>query len=106
MEEIKITKDNFKEEILDKNDLVLAEFYSNFCVPCKMLSGILDKVEESESANVKIVRYEIDENTELAKSCGVLSVPTMVIYKNGVEAEKINGFRNYNVLVETLKKYY
>jgi len=45
MEEIKITKDNFKEEILDKNDLVLAEFYSNFCVPCKMLSGILDKVE-------------------------------------------------------------
>ena len=67
---------NFKELI---NEKVLVDFYANWCGPCKMLSPVLEKV----SSEVKVLKVNVDENPELAREYGVMSIPTLVFFKNG-----------------------
>lgn len=101
MEELEITEKNFKEEVLSKEKYVLLEFYGTWCMPCKMEAKILDKVEE-EHKDVKVVRLDIDKNMSLAKEYGVMTVPTMLYFKDEFECEKTVGFRQFNQINEII----
>lgn len=107
MEENKLKLDNetFKKEYLNNNTLVLLEFYGTWCMPCKMEAGILDKIEEAHKDDVKVIRLDSDINIDMAKEYSAMTVPTMVLFKNGFECEKMVGFRQFKQIDEIIKKY-
>jgi thioredoxin 1 len=77
-----ITDKDFKQEVLDSNQLVLIDFWAPWCGPCKMLGPILEDLAQ-EVSNVKIVKINIDENLEVPSQLGIRSIPTMMLYKGG-----------------------
>lgn len=84
-------------ENLINDDLVLVDFFATWCGPCRMLSTVLDNVSSRD--NLKIVKMDVDQNMSLAKTYGVMSVPTLVLFKNGKEVAKTTGFMNEEELI-------
>lgn len=79
---ITITKDNFEAEVLRSDKTVLLDFWATWCGPCRMLSPIVDEVAE-ERPDVKVGKVNVDEQPELAGQFGVISIPTLLVFKNG-----------------------
>lgn len=98
-----LTKQQF-DELIKGEDLVLLEFYGTWCMPCKMVTKILDRIKE-ERSDFKLVMLDIDKNMNLAKEFAVLTVPSFLILKNGVQVEKMVGFRQYNQINDALNKH-
>ena len=86
---------NFDELIQEK---VLVDFYANWCGPCKMLSPILEKLEE-----IKVLKVNVDENPELARKYGVMSIPCLILFDKGKELKRNVGFIPENKLKEFIK---
>lgn len=102
---MKIINKNEFENIIKENKPTLVDFFATWCGPCKMLSPILEKVEEESNGEYNIVKVDIDESYDLAKKFGIMSVPTMIIFKNGEEVEKLIGLRQKNQIEEIIKKH-
>lgn len=86
---------NFDELIQEK---ILVDFYANWCGPCKMLSPILEKLEE-----VKVLKVNVDENPELARKYGIMSIPCLILFDKGMELKRNVGFIPENKLKEWIK---
>ena len=85
-----VTKDTFNKEIEEAKETVLVDFWAAWCMPCKMLSPAVDPIAE-ERADVKVCKINIDEEPELAIRFGVMSIPTLIIFKDGEVANKSVG---------------
>ncbi len=90
---IHINTENFKEAALESEKPVLVDFFATWCGPCKMLSPILDQVEQEMGEKVVIAKVDIDESMDLAKEYGIMGVPTLILFKNGAEVTRVSGFR-------------
>lgn len=88
MSVLHVDETNFNSVIND--DLVLVDFFATWCGPCRMLAPVLDEL--SEDRNIKIVKVDIDESRTLAKQFGIMSVPTLVLFKNGNKVAQNSGF--------------
>jgi len=89
--EIQVTKDNFKQEVLDSSVPVLVDFGAAWCMPCKMMDPVLEKVAEDFSGKVKIAKINVDEEQELASQHNIVSIPTMLVFKGGEIVDKKVG---------------
>lgn len=103
MSVLKITGDNFQEEVLKSNKLVLIDFYADWCGPCRMMAPIIDQIAEEMSDKIKVGKVNVDENQELAMKYGVMSIPTIVIIENGKVKNTLVGVRDKNEIKEILK---
>ena len=103
MSVLKITGDNFQEEVLKSNKPVLIDFYADWCGPCRMMSPIIDKIAEEMLDEIKVGKVNVDENQELAMEYGVMSIPTIVIIENGKVKNTLVGVRDKNEIKEMLK---
>lgn len=92
MSVIKITSDNFQQEVMQSDKPVLVDFFATWCGPCQMLSPIVDEVAE-EVTDKKVCKIDIDESPELAQKFGVMSVPTLILFKDGEVVKKESGAR-------------
>ena len=92
MEIIKLTKDNFEQEVLKSEKPVLVDFYADWCGPCQMLSPIVDEVAE-ERDDIKVGKINVDEQMELAMRFQVSSIPMLVVFKDGKAVAKSAGYR-------------
>ena len=90
MSVLNVTKDNFEQEVLACDKTVLVDFYADWCGPCRMVSPIVDEIAE-EHAEYKIVKVNVDNEPELAQKYGVMSIPTLIVFKNGKLAEQSTG---------------
>ena len=81
-----ITKDNFKAEVLDYKGTVLVDFWADWCGPCRMLSPIVDEVA-TENPGIKVGKINVDEQQELSAQFGIMSIPTLLVFRDG---KKIN----------------
>ena len=90
MSVININKNNFRNEVLDSEKPVLLDFWAPWCGPCRMVSPIVDEIA-SERGDIKVGKVNVDEQPELAAQFGVMSIPTLVVMKNGKLANKTVG---------------
>ena len=101
MSVLKITEDNFEEEVLESKKTVILDFYADWCMPCKMQSPIIDQIEE-ERQDIKVGKINIDENQELAEKYGIMSIPTILIMKNGEIANQFVGVTSKEKIEQSL----
>ncbi|MGN0473601.1 MAG: thioredoxin [Acutalibacteraceae bacterium] len=87
----RVSLENFEAEVLQDSKAVLADFYSDSCVPCKRMSPILADIEEDYADNLKVVKININFDGELAEKYDVQAVPTLIFFKNGAEAARLVG---------------
>ena len=98
----KIAKDVFTEKIKNEEQLVIVDFYADWCGPCKMLAPILDELSEENKGTVEVYKINVDEEPELAKQYGVASIPTILSFKSGNEHKRVVGVRDKDTLLEEL----
>ena len=98
---VDINNSNFEKEVLNEKGFVIVDFFGTWCMPCKFLMPILHKIEEEKK--IKLAKVDIDENEELVKKFGIVSVPTLKIYKDGKEIDTIVGLVSEEAILERLK---
>ena len=87
----KYTKDNFNREVLDSEVPVLVDFYADWCGPCKMMSPVVEKIARDYSGKAKVGKVNVDEQQELARQFGIMSIPSFVFIKNGKKVDQAIG---------------
>ncbi|PKM46350.1 MAG: thioredoxin [Firmicutes bacterium HGW-Firmicutes-8] len=100
-----LTKDNFKNDILDAAGPALVDFWAPWCSPCRMIAPVIDEMAAEYAGKVKIGKVNVDENREVAVEYGVMSIPTLVLFKGGQVVDKVVGFKSKNDLKALLDKY-
>ncbi len=99
-----VTDANF-EETIKKNKLVFVDFWANWCGPCRALAPIVVELAKEYSGKILIGKLDVDENSVTAQRFQVYSIPTMIIFKNGSEAERLVGLCPKNRITESLNKH-
>lgn len=99
-----VTDQNFSTET--GSGLVLADFWAPWCGPCKMIAPVLQELDSEIGDKVKIVKLDVDENQETAAKYGVMSIPTLLIMKDGEVVDKVVGFQPKEALEERLKSQF
>ncbi|MGI6239070.1 MAG: thioredoxin [Christensenellales bacterium] len=92
MKTVNITRENFQKEVMESDKPVLIDFWASWCGPCRMVSPILDALA-AERPDVKIAKVNVDEQQELAGAFEVMSIPTLVVVKNGKVVNRASGAR-------------
>ena len=95
------TNDNFAG-LLESDKLVVVDFWATWCGPCRMLTPILDEVEEEMAGKLEVVKVNVDDADEIAAQFRIMSIPTLLFFKNGQLVDKTVGAMPKNVLVERI----
>lgn len=99
---IDLTKENFQAEITESDKPVLVDFWAVWCGPCQMMAPILHELE-TEMPDVQIGKVNVDEQMDLARQFRVVSIPTLIIFKNGQEVQRMVGVTSKEELKDALK---
>ena len=83
--------DEFQREVLQADVPVIVDFWAPWCGPCRVVAPVLEEIAEERSENLRIVKLNIDENQQTAMKFQILAIPTMVLFRNGQEAHRIQG---------------
>lgn len=102
MEPIIINTENFENDVKKNDKIVLVDFYATWCGPCKMLAPVLEQVADEVKEKAVIGKLDIDESLDIAKEFNVMSVPTMILFKDGKEVDRIVGLRQKAQILEAI----
>ena len=92
MSAISVSKNNFNQEVLNSDKPVLMDFWAPWCGPCRMVVPLVEEIAK-ERSDIKVVKINVDEEQELAMQFGVMSIPTLVVMKNGKIVNQVTGAR-------------
>lgn len=101
---VNTNENNFQEEVLDTAKPVLVDFWAPWCGYCTRLAPLLDELAEEMQDQIKVAKVNVDENRSLAQKYGVMSLPTMIVFKDGDQLEKITGYMPKPNIVAKLEK--
>lgn len=101
---IEITNDTFQESVLKAETPVVVDFWASWCGPCRMVAPIMEELADDFEGRIKVAKVNVDDQGELAAQFRIMSIPTILIFKNGQIAEKIVGARSKGEFVELIEK--
>ena len=101
MSAIIINKNNFQNEIMDSEKTVLLDFWAPWCAPCRMVVPIIEEIA-GERPDIRVGKINVDEQPELTSKFGIMSIPTLVVMKNGKIVQQVSGVRPKNAILEML----
>mgnify|MGYP001622901404 CR=1 FL=1 len=102
MSVLNITDTNFESEVLSSEQPILIDFWASWCGPCRMLSPVIDKIAD-EVSDIKIGKVNVDEQPELARQFGVMSIPTLVVMKNGQVTQQSVGVQPKEAILSMIR---
>jgi thioredoxin 1 len=101
--EVKITADNFEAEVLNSSLPVLLDFWADWCMPCKMIAPSLEEMSEAYEGKLKIGKINVDQEGDLAQKYGIISIPTLLLFKDGAIVKNHVGAAPKTALEELVK---
>ena len=101
MSVIKLTSENFENEVLNSEKIILVDFYADWCGPCKMMSPVIDEIAE-EKNNIKVCKLNVDDAQDIAVKYNVMSIPTIIILKNGQGIKRFIGVTSKDNILNAL----
>lgn len=101
MSAININKNNFENEVLSSDKTVLLDFWASWCAPCRRVVPIVEEIAD-ERRDIKVGKINVDEEPELANKFSIMSIPTLVVMKNGKIVQQVSGARPKNAILEML----
>ena len=102
MSVLRITNQNFEEEVLNSDKITIVDFYADWCGPCKMMAPIIDKIAE-ENNDIKVGKLNVDESGEIAGQFNIMSIPTVVVFKDGKEFKRFVGVTSKDNIINAIK---
>jgi len=103
--ETKLTDANFKQEVLKSNLPVLVDFWAAWCAPCNMVAPIVEKISKEYQGKLKVCKLNVDEASGVASQYNIMSIPTLMIFKNGNAVEQVVGVVPKEYLEEKIKPH-
>ena len=101
MTAININKNNFQSEVMNSDKPVLLDFWAPWCAPCRMVVPVIEEIA-GERPDIKVGKINVDEQPELASKFSIMSIPTLVVMKNGTIVQQVSGARPKNAILEML----
>ena len=102
MSVLKINSENYEEEVLKSNKPVIVDFYADWCGPCRMMSPIIDEIAEEKADCIKVGKVNVDENRDLAMKYEVMTIPTILIIKEGKVEKYFVGVTDKSAILESI----
>lgn len=103
--EITLTDENFEAEVLKSDVPVLVDFWASWCMPCKMLAPVIKEIAEELAGKIKVCKVNVEEAPVISAEYGIMSIPTLIIFKNGEEKDKIVGTAPKSDIISRIKLY-
>ena len=103
MSEVVLTKANFEDEVLKSKVPVLVDFWAVWCGPCKMVAPVLTKLSEKHAGKLNVGKVNVDEQQALAQRYGVMSIPTLMVFKDGKAVQTVVGARPKETILQMMK---
>ncbi|MEO8696179.1 MAG: thioredoxin [Acidimicrobiales bacterium] len=100
-----LSSSTFNEVVASASEPVLVDFWAEWCAPCKMIAPILQEIAEEQSGKLKIVKLNVDDAPDVAMKYQVMSIPTLIVFKDGVEVNRLVGARGKAQLLESLAAF-
>ena len=102
---VAISDSSFQSEVLDSDKPVLVDFWAEWCGPCKMIAPVLETIADEYDGSLKITKLDVDNNPQTSMKFGVMSIPTLLLFKNGEVVEKLIGFMPKERLLSKIKPH-
>jgi thioredoxin 1 len=102
---IHVTDDDFQQQVLDDSRPVLVDFWAEWCVPCHMVSPVVEEIARDFADRLKAAKLNVDDNPQTARQYGVMSIPTLIVFKDGQEKARVVGARGKEAILRELEPH-
>jgi len=102
---LEITDSNFDKEVMGSNVPVLVDFWAAWCAPCRMIAPVVEAVAKDYDGKARVGKLNVDENNEISAKLGIKGIPTLILFKNGTEQERVVGATTKDNIARMLDKH-
>ena len=102
---INVTDDNFEGEVLGSDRAVLVDFWAEWCVPCHMIAPVVEEIAREHGDQMRAVKLNVDDNPDTARRYGVMSIPTLIVFKDGQEKARVIGARGKEAILREIEPH-
>ena len=103
--EIQVNDDNFQKEVLESEGLVLVDFWAPWCMPCRMLAPTIEEIANEMEGKIKVCKMNVDESIQYPQQYGIMSIPTVMLFKNGQTVETMIGLQPKEEIIKTIQEH-
>jgi thioredoxin 1 len=101
-EPVHVTDDTFEAEVIQSDMPAVVDFWAAWCAPCRMIAPILQEIAEEYDGQLKVAKLDVDQNPQVATQFGIMSIPTMILFKDGEAVERLMGYMPKERLLEKI----
>lgn len=102
---LEVTDATFKADVLESDKPVLVDFWAEWCGPCRMIAPAVEQVAEQFEGKASVAKMDVDENPSVPNNFGIRGIPTLILFKNGQEQERIVGLTSRDAIAKVIEKY-